>query len=52
MGSSEEEDESAHRNPFFILFDNATESIFAIAVPSKSTKPWIVEFVKTVLYEL
>ena len=52
LGSSEEEEESAHQNPFLILFDNATEAIFAVAVPSKATKPWIVEFVKSVLYEL
>ena len=34
------------------MYDNETNSIFAIAVPSKEVKPWIVEHVKNVLYEL
>ena len=45
-------DESAHENPFLVLSDNETEAMFAIAVVSKSTKEWIVEFVKQVVYEL
>ena len=45
-------DESARENPFLVLHDNATEAMFAIAVASKSTKEWIVYFVKQVLYEL
>ena len=51
LGSASNE-ESAHENPFLVLYDNETESIFAIAVHSKSTKPWIVEYVKNVLCEL
>ena len=51
LGSSED-DESAHRNPFLVLYDNETEAIFATAVPSKQTKPWIVEYVKNIIYEL
>ena len=51
MGSSDD-DESAHRNPFLVLYDNETEAIFATAVPSKQTKPWIVEYVKNIIYEL
>ena len=40
---SKDNDESAHENPFLVLYDNETEAIFAIAVSSKSTaKPWIV----------
>ena len=35
-----------------MLYDNETEGIFAVAVASKATKPWIVEFVKNILYEL
>ena len=49
---SQNDDESAPRSPFFILYDNETEGIFAVAVASKATKPWIVKFVKKVLYEL
>jgi hypothetical protein len=47
-----DDDESAHRKPFLILYHNETEGIFAVAVASKATKPWIVEFVKNILYEL
>ena len=49
---SEESEESAHRNPFLVLYDNETEAIFAVAVASKASKPWIVEHVKKVIYEL
>ena len=49
---SYESDELAHRSPFLVVFDNETEAIFAVAVASKSTKPWIVEFVKKILYDL
>ena len=45
-------DESAHGNPFLVLYDNETEAMFAIAVASESTKEWIVEFVKQGLYDL
>ena len=48
---SKDSKEYAHGNPFLVLYDNETEAIFAIAAESKSTKPWIVEFVKGVLYE-
>ena len=49
---SDEGDETAHRNPFLVVYENETEAIFAVAVASKATKPWIVEFVKNILYEL
>ena len=42
---SRDDDESAHRNPFIILYDNETEGILAVAVASKAATPWIVEFV-------
>ena len=42
----------AHSNPFLVVYDNETEGIFAISVPSKATKPWVVEYVKSVIYEL
>ena len=51
LGSKDSEDESAHRNPFLVCYDNETEGIFTVAVASKSTKPWIVEWLKNVLYE-
>ena len=49
---SDESDESAHRNPFLVVYNNETEAIFAVAVASTSTKPWIVKLVKNTLYEL
>ena len=49
---SEDSEESAHRNPFLVLYDNETEAIFSVAVSSKAVKPWIVEFIKKILYEL
>ena len=49
---SDESDESAHRSPFLVVYHNETEAIFAIAVASNSTKPWIVELVKSILYDL
>ena len=42
----------AHANPFLVVYDNETEGVFAISVPSKATKPWVVEYVKSVIYEL
>ena len=49
---SEKSEGTAHENPFLVLYDNQTEGIFAISVPSKAIKPWIVEYVKGVVYEL
>ena len=51
LGSERSED-SAHANPFLIVYDNETEGVFAISVPSKATKPWVVEYVKSIVYEL
>ena len=34
------------------MYDKQTEGIFAVAVASKATKPWIVEFVKNFLKDL
>ena len=42
----------AHANPFLVVYDNETEGVFAISVPSKATRPWVVEYVKSVIYEL
>ena len=41
-------EEPAHENPRLV----ENELIFAIAATSKSTKDWVAEFVKQVLYEL
>ena len=50
---SRDSNESGHEKPLLVLYDNETEAIFAIAVASKSTaKPWIVEYVKNIIYEL
>ena len=49
LGSERSED-SAHSNPFLIIYDNETEGVFAISVTSKATKPWVVEYVKSIIY--
>ena len=46
------DDESAHGNPFLVIFDADTEAIYAIAVPDKACRPWIVEYVFMVISEL
>ena len=51
LGSERSED-MAHSNPLLVVYDNGTEGIFAISVPSKATTPWVVEYVKSVIYEL
>ena len=51
MGNSSNE-ESAHTNPFLVLYDNETEAMLTIAGASKSTKAWVVESVKQVLSEV
>ena len=42
----------AHAYPFLVVYDNETEGVFAISVPSKATRPWVVEYMKSVIYEL
>ena len=50
---SKDSEESAHENPFLVLYGNETEAIFAIAVSTHSTaKPWIVEYVKNIIHTL
>ena len=46
------DDESAHVNPFLILYDNDTEAIYAVAVPDKSVRQWIVEYMFMIINEL
>ena len=43
---------SAHESPFLIVYDNDTESIYAVATQSKSIKPWIASYVTHVIAEL
>ena len=42
----------AHANPFLVVYDNEREGVFAISVPGEATRPWVVEYVKSVIYEL
>jgi hypothetical protein len=49
---SEADEGSAHENPYLIIFDNASEAIYAVAVASKSVEEWIVEYVVRVIGEL
>ena len=46
------DEEKALTNPFLILVDSETEAIFAIAVPDKAPRPWIVEYVVGILNDL
>ena len=39
------DDESAHANPFLIVYDDDLEAIYAGAVSDKAVRPWIVEYV-------
>ena len=49
---SENDEESAHSSPYLVLFDNASEAIYAVAVPDKSAHAWVVEYVTRVIEEL
>ena len=49
---SEMSEEMARSHPFLVVYDNETEGVFAICVPSKATRPWVVQYVKNVIYEL
>ena len=51
MGTSAD-DESAHSNPFLIVFGGDTEAIYAVAVPDKSCRPWVVEYLYMIIAEL
>ena len=49
LGSEEEE---AAGNPFLIIFDDHSESLFAIALATKEYEDWLAEYVKAVIDEL
>ena len=51
LGTSAD-DESAHSNPFLVVFDSDTEAIYAVAVPDKACRPWIVEYLHMITVEL
>ena len=51
LGSADD-DEKALSSPFLVLFDSDTEASYAIAVPDKAAKPWIVEYIVNILIEL
>ena len=46
------DEESAHTNPFLIIYDADTAAIYSVAVPDKSVRPWIVEYLFMVINEL
>ena len=46
------EEEAASGNPFLILFDDHSESLFAVAVPTKEYQGWLADLVKAILDEL
>ena len=45
-------DEAASQNPFLVLYDNDTGSIYAFATGTKAVKPWIVRYVHSIICEL
>ena len=45
-------DEAASKNPFLVLYDNDTGSIYAFARGTKAIKPWIVRYVHAIITEL
>ena len=51
MGTAADE-ESADSSPVLIIYDGETEAIYAVAVPEKSPKPWVVEYFHQVINEL
>ena len=53
LGSADDDDDKkAHGSPFLVLFDRETEAGYAIAAADKACKPWIVEYVCSVLNKL
>ena len=49
---SEVDEESAHSSPYLIVFDNASEALYALAVPDKACHAWVVEYVYKIVDEL
>ena len=51
LGSREDE-EHAHSRPYLIMYDNASEAIYAVAVPDKCAHDWIAEYAVRVIADL
>ena len=49
---SEEDELSAHSSPYLIMFDNASEALYAVAVPDKKAHDWVAEYMTRVIEEL
>ena len=45
---SEQNESSAHETPWLVCYDDESEAITVIAVPSKSPEPWICQYEKSV----
>ena len=52
MGSADSEAATAHESPWLVCYDDESEAINVIAVPSKSPAPWICQYEMCVLEEL
>ena len=46
------EEEAASGNPFLIVFDDHSESLYAVAVATKEYEDWLAEYVKAIIDEL
>ena len=46
------EEEAAAGNPFLVIFDDHSESLYAIALASKEYEDWLAEYVKAIIDEL
>ena len=51
LGSEGDED-SAHSSPYLVLYDSASEALYAVAVKDKTAQLWVVEYVTRVINEL
>ena len=47
-----DDEEAAAHNPFLMVYDGGSESMFVIALSSKEYKEWIVQYVVAILSEL
>ena len=45
-------DEAASKNPFLVLYDNDSGSIYAFATGTKAVKQWMVRYVHSIICEL
>ena len=43
---------SAHSSPYLVLYDSASEALYAVAVKDKTAQLWVVEYVTRVISEL